>query len=201
MITLVNVMIDMKYHQLLIQTLIAFLFILRPAHNSNCHHVIKEVLDWPDSDFEVSFWWCSYTNTLLVQTWRKWNKQSQSQRKQSTSTTQGWSRFWSLQVHCYQCTCSIWWEINKDKSDKWVKKISVFWWKKNCILGQHFILPLLVITVFGVLEVNSVDTLPFGSVKDVAKERWTSGRLTTSSHASIHMKLPQSWTLIFFFFY
>ena len=54
MIKLVNILIDSKYHQLLVQLLIAFLFILRPAHNSKCRHVIKEVLDWPDSDFEVS---------------------------------------------------------------------------------------------------------------------------------------------------
>ena len=97
--------------------LIALTFILRSAHNSKCHHVIQEVLDWPDSDFELSFWWCSFTNALLVQTWRKWNKQSQSQRKRSTSTTQGWSRFWSLQVHCCQWTYAIWWETDKDKSD------------------------------------------------------------------------------------
>ena len=81
MIKLINVLIDMKYHKLFIQLLIALVFIFRPAHNSKCHHVIWEVLDWPDSDFEVPFWWCSYTNTLLVQTRRKWNKQSQSQRK------------------------------------------------------------------------------------------------------------------------
>ena len=40
MIRLVNDLIDMKYDQLFIQLLIAFLFILRPAHNSKCHHVI-----------------------------------------------------------------------------------------------------------------------------------------------------------------
>ena len=55
MIKLTIVLIDMKYHQLLIQLLIEFLFTLRPAHNSKCHHVIQEVLDWPNSDFEVSF--------------------------------------------------------------------------------------------------------------------------------------------------
>ena len=55
MIRLVNVLIDIKYHQLFIQLFITFLFILRPAHNSKCDHVIKELLDWPDSDFEVPF--------------------------------------------------------------------------------------------------------------------------------------------------
>ena len=55
MIKLVNVLIDVKYHQLFIQLLITFLIIiLRPAHNSKCHHVIQ-VLDWPDSDSELSF--------------------------------------------------------------------------------------------------------------------------------------------------
>ena len=55
MIKLTNVLIHMKYHQLLIQLLNVFVFILRPTHNSKCHHVTEEVLDWPDSDFEVSF--------------------------------------------------------------------------------------------------------------------------------------------------
>ena len=55
MIEFIDVLIYMEYHQLLIQLLIAFVFILRPTHNSKCHHVISEVLDWPDSDFEVSF--------------------------------------------------------------------------------------------------------------------------------------------------
>ena len=49
----------------------------------------------------------------MVQTWRKWNKQSHSQRKQSTGATQGWSRFWSLQVHCGQWTYSIWEKLIK----------------------------------------------------------------------------------------
>ena len=55
MIKLINVLIYMKYHLLFIQLLIVFAFILRPAHDSKCHHVIEEVLDWPDSDSEVSF--------------------------------------------------------------------------------------------------------------------------------------------------
>ena len=38
MIKLINILIDMKYHQLFI--IIALVFILRPAHNSKCHHVI-----------------------------------------------------------------------------------------------------------------------------------------------------------------
>ena len=87
MIKLINILIDMKDHQIFIHLLIALLFILRLAHNSKCHHVIWEVLDWPDSDFEVSYWWCSHANTLLVQTWRKSNKESQSQTKQSTRAT------------------------------------------------------------------------------------------------------------------
>ena len=38
--------------------------------------------------------------------------------------------------------------------------------------------------------------MSFGSIKHVIKKR-TSGRLTTSSHASIHRKLSQPWTLKF----
>ena len=40
MIKLINILIDMKYHQLFVQLLIALVFILRPAHNSKCHYVI-----------------------------------------------------------------------------------------------------------------------------------------------------------------
>ena len=40
MIKIINVLIDMKYHRLFIQLLIVLTFILRPAHDSKCHHVI-----------------------------------------------------------------------------------------------------------------------------------------------------------------
>ena len=39
----------------LIELFIAFVFILRPTLNSKCYSVVREVLDWSDSDFEVSF--------------------------------------------------------------------------------------------------------------------------------------------------
>ena len=42
---------------------------------------------------------------------------------------------------------------------------------------------------------ETFDTLPFGNIKHVTKEHWISGRLMTSSHASIHGKLPQPWTV------
>ena len=40
MIKLINILIDMKDHQIFIHLPIALLFILRLAHNSKCHHVI-----------------------------------------------------------------------------------------------------------------------------------------------------------------
>ena len=43
--------------------------------------------------------------------------------------------------------------------------------KEKLQTRSAFILPLLIITVSGVLEVKAVHTLPFGSVKHVAKER------------------------------
>ena len=50
---------------------------------------------------------------------------------------------------------------------------------------MYFVKEKLITTVSGVLEVKAVDALPFGSIKHVTKKRRTSGRLTTSSHASI----------------